>query len=361
VAHYTSALLGALARRFPDDEWRAFVPGPGSPPIPTGVTPARHPLPSRVLFGAGALVGRPRLDRLLGGGVDVVWIPAPAPVRISAGLPYVVTVHDLSWAERPGDFTAYERAWHRAARVDRLLAGASLVVTDTAAVARGLCSVVPPGRVRVVVPGVTRRVAGSPPPGLPERFVLAVGALEPRKDPELLVRAHAGARQRGLDAELVFAGTGRLAGRLRAPGVHLLGAVDDATLGALYERALVLAMPSLLEGFGFPPLEAALAGTPSIVSDLPVFRETLGDAATFVPAGDEGAWTEALLTWRTPDPRHPRAEVEGGGGLTPATGEGGGGLTPATGEGGGGQAPDRRFSWVRAAEELRAVLAEAAG
>jgi glycosyltransferase involved in cell wall biosynthesis len=93
----------------------------------------------------------------------------------------------------------------------------------------------------------------------------------------------------------VFAGTGRLADRLHAPGVHLLGAVDDPTLGALYEHALVLAMPSRLEGFGFPPLEAALAGTPSVVSDLPVFRETLGDRRRFAPPGDAEAWAEALL------------------------------------------------------------------
>ncbi len=335
VAHYTSAMLGALARRFPGDEWRAFVPGPGSPAIPAGVAPARHPLPSRALFGAAALAGRPRLDRLLGGDVDVVWIPAPAPVRVSAGVRVVVTVHDLSWRERPGDFTAYERLWHRAGRLDRLLARADRLVADTATVAGELGG---GDRVRVVAPGVTRRAAGPPPPGLPARFVLAVGALEPRKDPELLVRAHALARRRGLDADLVFAGTGRLADRLRAPGVHLLGAVDDPTLGALYERALVLAMPSRLEGFGFPPLEAALAGTPSIVSDLPVFRETLGEAATFVVPGDAEAWARALLAWRGPGPRHARPELEGG----------------------EGQALLTRFGWDRAADELRAVLAEVA-
>ena len=66
-------------------------------------------------------------------------------------------------------------------------------------------------------------------------------------------------------------------------------------LGPLYRDALALVMPSYLEGFGFPPLEAALAGTPSIVSDLPVFAETLGDAALKTPAGDERALADAML------------------------------------------------------------------
>ena len=120
VAHYTSALLGALARRFPQDRWTAFVPGTDPVAVPDGVEVVRHRAPSRALFGAGALAGRPRLDRLLGGDVDVVWIPAPAPVAVSRSVPVVLTVHDLSWIERPGDFTAYERAWHRAGRLDRL-------------------------------------------------------------------------------------------------------------------------------------------------------------------------------------------------------------------------------------------------
>ena len=69
-------------------------------------------------------------------------------------------------------------------------------------------------------------------------------------------------------------------------------------------------MPSRLEGFGFPPLEAALAGTPSVVSDLPVFRETLGDdGALFVPVDDPDALADALLAVAADDgaPGRPRA------------------------------------------------------
>ena len=79
------------------------------------------------------------------------------------------------------------------------------------------------------------------------------------------------------------------------PGIHRIRAADRPELEALYAGALALVMPSLAEGYGFPPLEAAACGTPSIVSDLPAFRETLGDAVLRVPPGDEAALAEALV------------------------------------------------------------------
>jgi glycosyltransferase involved in cell wall biosynthesis len=128
--------------------------------------------------------------------------------------------------------------------------------------------------------------------GLSERYFLAVGDLEPRKAPDLLARAHTWA---GTDTLLAFVGVGRMAPVLRGvPNVRLLGALPDRDLDLLYAGALALCYPTLLEGFGFPPLEAALRGTPSVVSDLAVLRETLDGAAVFIPPGDERALAGAL-------------------------------------------------------------------
>jgi glycosyltransferase involved in cell wall biosynthesis len=293
------------------------------------------------VFGCAAVVGRPRLDRLVG-GADVAWIPAPAPVAVSPGVPYVLTVHDLSWVERPGDFTAYERAWHRVGRLERLARRATVVVCVSQATREAVLREwhVAPRRVRVVPWGVTapdpESSARSPHDTSQAPFFLAVGALEPRKAPELLADAHALARAGGLQAELVFAGEGRLAGALRGrDGVRVLGRVDD--LAPLYRDALALVMPSHLEGFGFPPLEAALAGTPSIVSDLPVFAETLGQrAALTVTPGDERALADALL--RMERDAALRADLAAR-----------------------ARAGAAELTWDRAADAYHAVLTEAAG
>jgi len=283
--------------------------------------------PARAVFGTAAVTGVPTLERLLGDALDVVWVPAPAPVAVG-DVPYVLTIHDRSFEERPTDFTVYERLWHAAARPRRLAREAAHVVTDTATVRGELRAAWDLGRVTVVAPGL-RRVAPGPSPR--HEYVLFVGALEPRKDPLALARAAAAA---GIPAW--FAGTGRLAGDVQAAGGRLLGRVSDEELDGLLAGALALVLPSHLEGFGFPPLEAALCGTPSVVSDLPVLRETLGDdGALFVAPGDERALASALGRLR--------ADPALRGDLAARAG-----------------ARARAHTWDRAARELRAVLAEAA-
>ncbi len=274
VARFTRGLLAALAERSGADEWLAFVPGRAPvEPVHPGVALVRHRLGGRALFGAAALARRPTLAALAG-GADVVWLPAPAPV--APGAPYVLTVHDRSWERRPHDFSAYERAWHALARPRALARGAAAVTADTHAVATELLAAWGV-RATVVSPGVATLPA-QPRPG---RYLLYVGAREPRKALDVLAAAHARARAQGLDAELVLVGDDRR--------------VDDAELAALYAGALAVVQPSYLEGFGLPPLEAAAHGTPAVVSDLPCFAETLGDAALRVAPGDADALAGALL------------------------------------------------------------------
>jgi glycosyltransferase involved in cell wall biosynthesis len=326
VAHYTGALLEALAAAFPDDEYRVLLPR-GRAAVPRGVVAVRHPLPARALFGAAAVTGRPTLASLLPGS-DVLWAPAPAPLAIGDA-PFVLTVHDRSWEQRPGDFTPYERAWHAAARPRRLARRAARVLTDTETAREDLIRAWGLSADRVhAVPLAPRRFA---PAEGPRSSFLFVGALEPRKAPDLLVDAFLRARARGLAAELVVVGEGRL--DPRGPGVRRLGRVDD--LGALYAGALAVVLPSWLEGFGLPPVEGLAAGAPAIVSDLPVFREVLGDGALYVSPGDAGALADALLSLE----RDPALR---------------GRLLAA------GQARIAPLTWAETARRTRAVLAEAA-
>jgi glycosyltransferase involved in cell wall biosynthesis len=295
IARYTRALLGALAAAHPEDEWLAFVPGREPVRVPAGVRLVRRPLPGRALFGAAAVARRPRLDRLLG-GVDVVWAPAPAPLALTPAVPLVLTVHDRSFEQRPGDFTRYERLWHRLARPRALAARSAAVVCDAHAVREDLArawgvraTVVPPGPLNDAT-----AVAAAAPASAAAPYLLFVGALEPRKAPDVLAAAYARARERGLAADLVVVGDGRMA--IEGAGVRRLPATgDDAALAALYAGALAVVAPSWLEGFGLPPVEAAALGTPSVVTDLPVFAETLGDGALRVAPGDPAALADALV------------------------------------------------------------------
>src|SRR5919107_4119492 len=201
VARYTRRMLEALA---PMADVRALVPGQAPVEPVDGVDLRRTRLPSRALHGAGALASRPRLEALVGDPPpDVVWLPAPAPVAV--GGRYVLTVHDLSWEERPEDFTRYERAWHRLARPRALARGAAAVVVDAEPV-RALLAERWGVAAQVVEPGVDDVRAVTPRAG---RYVLYVGALEPRKGLDVL--ADAWARRPLPDAELLIVGEGRVA------------------------------------------------------------------------------------------------------------------------------------------------------
>jgi glycosyltransferase involved in cell wall biosynthesis len=127
-----------------------------------------------------------------------------------------------------------------------------------------------------------------------------------------------------------------LRGELEQAGATVLGRLGDGQLDAAYADALCLACVSREEGFGFTPLEALAAGVPAVVSDLPVFRETLGDAALMVPADDTDALADALLRLeREPELRESLVAA--------------------------GRERVQLLSWERAARETRAVFEEALG
>jgi glycosyltransferase involved in cell wall biosynthesis len=319
VARYLRSVLDRLDRLYPEDDFHLVDPG-------------------RLRLLSAAVTRRPRLDTLAAGS-DVVWLPAPAPVAVSAEVPYVLTVHDLSFEHRPLDYSAYDRLWHRLARPGRLARGAALVLCVSEATREAAIRAwdLDPDRTRTVLsgPGRTRGKVRKRARDFPNGYFLAVGALEPRKLPSALVAGHRRARAQGLRADLVFAGDGPLRGKLEGSGATILGHVSDEELDSLYSGALAVTCVSREEGFGFTPLEAAAHGTPAIVADLPVFDETFGDAAVRVPVGDPGALAAALLRLeREPDFRERLAADA--------------------------QAAVERLSWERTARETRDALLEAA-
>lgn len=114
--------------------------------------------------------------------------------------------------------------------------------------------------------------------------------------------------------ELALAATAAAGIPLRSVGVpasqqlhhQALQAVPEADLPRLYQKARLLLMPSHLEGFGLPGLEALACGTPVLATDLPVLREVLGPAARYVADHQISSWTQALQqAWQAQDKKSP--------------------------------------------------------
>jgi alpha-1,3-rhamnosyl/mannosyltransferase len=137
--------------------------------------------------------------------------------------------------------------------------------------------------------------------GLPDRYVLFVGTIEPRKGLRTLLEAW---RRLALDDRaLVVAGRPgwgcaeelRALAELERQGrARRLGFVPRAELPGLYRAADLFVYPSLYEGFGFPPLEAMASGVPVISSQGSAFDDNLAGAAELVPASDAGALAASI-------------------------------------------------------------------
>ncbi len=296
----------------------ADLPGPVHPlPVGPAVEAVRYAVPSDTILPAGWIARLLRRLRPLLIAADrnrVVFAPNFYPARRFepaidlGGARLVATVHDLAFRRLP--WTVDEATLDLLSRhLPRVLEDAACLVTPSEAVRREICraGLAPAARVRAIHHGPGQLAAAGPgrrPAWAPERYALFVGTLEPRKNLETLLAAWRLLRRRLPDPpDLVVCGRSgwkdealrRAVAAGRSEGwLHQPGYATNEELAALFRGALLLAFPSLYEGFGLPVVEALAAGTPVVASDLPVLREVAGDAALYVAAGDPEAWAREV-------------------------------------------------------------------
>jgi glycosyltransferase involved in cell wall biosynthesis len=226
-------------------------------------------------------------------------------------VPAVVTVYDLSFRLFPRNFPTAQRLYlsaltaHSCRRARRVLAISESTKRDVVQLLG-----VMDDRVDVARPGVDARFRPLPPAeveafraraGLPERFILYLGTLEPRKNLACLISAFD--KLQAAKLHLVLAGAkgwfyADLFRQVERSGltnvVHFPGFVPAEELPMWYNAAAVFAYPSTFEGFGMPVLEALACGRPVVTTTASSLPEAAGQAAVCVPPGDVPALTEAL-------------------------------------------------------------------
>ena len=229
-------------------------------------------------------------------------------------VPSLITIHDLAFIRFPATFRAYNRTYlDLATRLSARHAARILVVSEhTRREVVGLLGI-PAERV-VVTPNAAR--AHFRPPAaadlaafrlrkqLPERFVLYVGTLEPRKNLTTLLEAYVEVARRYPQIPLLIGG-GKgwlyepVFQRLEQLGlrdhVHFIGYLDEDELPLWYAAAALFVFPSIYEGFGMPPLEAMACGTPVVTSNSSCLPEVVGDAGLMASPYDPAAFADAIV------------------------------------------------------------------
>ncbi|MGC9468855.1 MAG: glycosyltransferase family 4 protein [Anaerolineae bacterium] len=266
---------------------------------------ATHSPSRRILWEQTVLPGL--LRRL---GADLLHAPAFVG-PLASGCPQVITVHDLSFLRYPQFFRPANRLYLRTMtgvacrRAAAVIAVSEFTGKEVAELLR-----VPVSRIHPIYHGVAPRFRPLPRTdvdefrrrqGLPERFVLFMGTLEPRKNLIQLVRAFR--KLKDPDLHLILAGAqgwfyeeifSEVEELGLADRVHFPGFVPAEDQPFWYNAADAFAYVSVYEGFGMPVLESLACGVPAVTSSTSSMPEAGGLGALLVPPDNVDAIAEAI-------------------------------------------------------------------
>ena len=265
------------------------------------------------------------------------------------GVPTVLTVHDLIFRRYPAHHKRLNR-WYLNATMPLFCRRAGHIIAVSEQSKRDVIAAygIPADKITVIYEAADRSFCPQPPAavtavrerfGLPQRYLLFVGTIEPRKNLGRLLAAFEQLHAEGLTDALVIVGKrgwlyddffARLGQSPAKTAIIFPGFVPDADLPAVYAGAQALAFPSEFEGFGLPVLEAMACGTPVVCANNSSLPEVAGDAALLIDPLDVAALTDGLARVLQDKPLREQMRVVG--------------LAQAA-----------RFSWVRAADETLAV------
>ena len=311
VSEYTNNLLRELFKLDQKNQYKLFynsgrniearMPSFEQPNVDTIYTRYPNKIFNNILQRIAAW---PKLDQLL--GVDLFFMPNIGFVSLSGNALKIITIHDLSFLRYPKFYSWKRRLWHNIININSLLKKFDRIIAVSESTKRDIVELckIPEKKVSVIYSGIgeeylrsdkyfseneSRRVIKKY--KLPQKFILSLSTLEPRKNIDGVIRAYTLMRQENKSLEeykLIIAGSRgwQYQGITQAwqeskfkDDIFFVGYVDAQDKPYIYKLATVFVYPSYYEGFGFPPLEAAACSTPVITSIASSLPELIGSGS----------------------------------------------------------------------------------
>lgn len=262
--------------------------------------------PNNFLNATHKFLNLPRIDKLMRQQIDIWWMPHLNFISLPKTGKSILTVHDLSFLRYPEFFSVKNNLWLAGINIRKLTKRVDHVIAisdNTKRDVMELCNL-PDHKISVIHSAIADKfkpveqqdklARAKQKYGLPKKFILYLGTIEPRKNIESLILAYNQLRDHNpylYDYELIIAGNDGWKSKTvyqtaeNSPyhnAIKFLGYIDEVDKASLYSLASLFIFPSFYEGFGFPPLEAAACGTPVITSFASSLPEILGEVALLI-------------------------------------------------------------------------------
>lgn len=316
VEEYTLNLLNSIFEKDRKNEYILFSSGWKNENIFTGEENFKKlSAPNKLLNVSFKFLNYPKIDKWLG-EVDLFFMPNINFVSLSNKCRNIITFHDLSFVKYPQFYSTKRRLWHKLINAKKLARKADKIIAVSQSTKDDLVSLfnIDEKKIKIVYSGIGEEFRPINKENnkleeirkkykLPDKFILYLGTLEPRKNIVGLLQAFDLFKQKSKDTEtkLVIAGRPgwlykeifkKQQELMQGKEVIFTGFIEVADKPYLYNLAELFVFPSFYEGFGFPPLEAIACGVPVIVSNYSSLPEVVADGAIMVDPYnvDELSW-----------------------------------------------------------------------
>ena len=308
IEEYTRQIISHLLKRDTENHYKLFYNGVKKIPLPQewlrkNASVVDWKIPNKIFDFSSRFLNVPKLDKLT--GANVIFSPHFNILSSSPKAKKVITFHDLSFIHHPDFFLTKQKIWHwlqnyrkKAEKADKIIVNSNFTKADLMDTLK-----IPEEKISVIYPGVNpefkkitdfkaldnfkkQRKIDFP-------FMLYLGTLEPRKNIISIIKAfELLKKENGFEGlKLVIAGSpGWLYENILAEAknsknareILFWGKVENNDRIFLYNLAEAFVYPSFFEGFGFPPLEAQICGTPAIVSRRTSLTEIIGNTGIMI-------------------------------------------------------------------------------
>ena len=236
-----------------------------------------------------------------------LFLAITSPILFSRKNGIVTTMHDMAVWDYPRAFSLMKRIYFKFhARVS--LKGATKIITVSEFSKNRISKIlkIDNDKIFVVPSAISETIKTSTDINvqhkynLPQKYILSLSTIEPRKNLKLLVESFAEISPK-VNYDLVLVGrkgwgVDELLSQLsNQERIHVTGYVDDEDIASLYKNAMCFVFPTAYEGFGLPPVEALAMGTPVISSDAASMPEVLRHQAVYFKSGNKEELQDRLL------------------------------------------------------------------